>query len=107
MAAAEAEPPDRLRLDLWIWRARLAKTRGLAQELIAGGKVRVNRDKVRTSGRRVGPGDVVTITGPRGVRVLKIQTCPERRGSAAATAGVYEDLTPPPRDPEDPGSLDR
>lgn len=110
MTPAEGEGgTDRLRVDLWIWRARLTKTRMLAQELIAAGRVRVNRDKVRAAGRRVGPGDVITIAGPRAVRVLRVVACPDRRGSAGDTVGLYEDLTRPAADDlasADPGLAD-
>jgi ribosome-associated heat shock protein Hsp15 len=52
-----------LRIDRWLWCTRLFKSRSLAAEAVAGGKVHVN-------GRRVKPalavrvGDRVTITRP-------------------------------------------
>jgi len=85
---------DRLRIDLWIWRARFAHTRPLAQALVEAGRVRVNRDKVKAPGRRVEVGDVVTVATRGGVRVVRILALPERRGSPAVARALYEDLSP-------------
>lgn len=88
---------DRLRIDLWIWRARFAPNRPFAQALIEAGRVRVNRDKVKAPGRRVGVGDVLTVSARGGgVRVVRILALPERRGSATVARTLYEDLSPPP-----------
>lgn len=96
MTPADGEPAaDRLRLDLWIWRARFAPNRPFAQDLIERGRVRVNRDKVKSSGRRVVVGDVITVSARGGaIRVVRILALPERRGSASVARTLYEDLTP-------------
>lgn len=102
-AADENEAADRLRIDLWIWRARFARSRPLAQELVEKGRVRVNRDKVKTPGRRVGIGDVITIAAHRQVRVVRILALPDRRGSPPVARTLYEDLSPPGSDADDDG----
>ena len=86
---------DRLRIDLWIWRARFAPNRPFAQALIEGGRVRVNRDKVKAPGRRVTVGDVITVSARGGaIRVVRILALPERRGPASVARTLYQDLTP-------------
>ncbi|MGX1307911.1 ribosome-associated heat shock protein Hsp15 [Amorphus suaedae] len=96
---------DRLRLDLWIWRARFAPNRPFAQALIEAGRVRVNRDKVKAPGRRVTVGDVLTLSARGGsVRVVKILALPERRGSATVARTLYEDLSPEPDGSGEQGS---
>lgn len=82
------------RLDKWLWFARLARTRSAAQRLVAGGRVRVNSARVRTNATPVRQGDVLTVTLPRAVRVLRIVDSGVRRGSAASAAELYEDLSP-------------
>jgi len=82
------------RLDKWVWFARLARTRSAAQRLIASGRVRVNSARVRSNATPLKPGDVLTVTLPRAVRVLKVRDTGVRRGSAAAAAELYEDLSP-------------
>lgn len=84
------------RLDLWLWYARFAKSRTLAQALIARGKVRVNRERIAKTSHTIKPGDVVTLSlGPR-VRVIAIQALGIRRGPATEAAALFEELTPAP-----------
>ncbi|MEW5420696.1 RNA-binding S4 domain-containing protein [Amorphus sp. 3PC139-8] len=96
MTRAEVdEASSRQRIDVWLWRIRAAKTRGLAQTLVTSGHVRVNREKVKASSRRIGPGDVVTIAGRHAVRVLEVICLPERRGPAPEAHACYRDLSAP------------
>ena|SRR5947209_4868370 len=93
----------RQRLDKWLWYARLAKTRTLAQKLAMSGQVRINRDRTESASHPVKTGDVLTVALPGGVRVLKITATGERRGPAIEARLLYEDLTPPspPRMPNE------
>ncbi|WP_083947767.1 RNA-binding S4 domain-containing protein [Phaeovulum vinaykumarii] len=96
---------DRLRLDKWLWMARMARTRALAAELIGAGRVRVNGQPCRRPGRAVGPGDVLIFPQGRRLRVLRVLGVPQRRGPAPEARGFYEDLDPPPA-PTDPAPSD-
>ena len=40
---------EQVRLDKWLWAARFYKTRGLAKEMIEGGKVQYNGHKAKCS----------------------------------------------------------
>lgn len=84
------------RLDKWLWFARLVKTRTLAAELVAAGKVRVNRTRTTKPSRAVYAGDVITATIHGRVRVLKVLAAGARRGPAAEARTLYEDMSPPP-----------
>jgi len=89
------------RLDKWLWHARIARTRSMAGRLVAGGKVRVNRQRVTKPAHPLHPGDVITLMLAGRVWVLRIEALAERRGPAAEARGLYADLTPetpsPPR----------
>jgi ribosome-associated heat shock protein Hsp15 len=87
---------DRLRIDKWLWFARLTKTRTLAQKLVTTGRVRVNREKQDNAARLVKVGDVLTIALGSRVRVVRISAMATRRGPAAEAQGLFEDLTPAP-----------
>ena len=84
-----------LRIDKWLWHARLAKTRTLAQRLVSGGHVRLNRVPVRQASQTVRPGDVLTVAAFGRVRVLRVVALGARRGPAEEARTLFEDLTPP------------
>ncbi|BDA86231.1 RNA-binding protein S4 [Aureimonas sp. SA4125] len=84
------------RIDKWLFFARVAKSRSLAQKMMLSGAVRVNREKVSNAAKLVRPGDVLTIALGQGVRILKILDPGERRGPAPEAATLFEDLTPKP-----------
>ncbi|PYF09202.1 heat shock protein Hsp15 [Rhodobacter viridis] len=92
---------DRIRIDKWLWQARFVKSRALAVDLVAAGRVRVNGQKTEKPGRAVGPGDVLTLVlGPE-VRVLRILACGTRRGPAPEAATLYELIGAPATGPEE------
>jgi ribosome-associated heat shock protein Hsp15 len=93
-----AEPPpagETQRIDRWLWFARLAKSRTLAASLVADGKVRVNRVRVEKPSHLVKPGDVLTVTISRRVRVLRVLAAGARRGPPTEARTLYEELTAP------------
>ena len=95
---------DRQRIDKWLWHARVVRTRSAAAALADAGLVRINGARIDTSSRPVRPGDVVTVALDRTVRLLKVVGYAERRGSADIARALYEDLTPPPGPPKEPGA---
>ncbi len=96
MDAEIAGPVPTQRIDKWLWHARVVKTRTLAQKLVAGGKVRLNREIVAATKQAVRPGDVLTIALERRILVFAIAAIGERRGPAAEAQALYEDRSPPP-----------
>ena len=87
--------PDSIRVDKWLWAARVFKTRSLASTACDGGKVDINAEAAKPA-RRVRAGDRIEVSLPRGRRrILKVVGVGERRGSAEAARKLFEDLTPP------------
>lgn len=82
------------RLDKWLWYARVLKTRSLAAALVSRGRVRVNRERTQKPSHIVRPGDVVTASVGRDVRVLKVVLPGTRRGPASEAQTLYEELSP-------------
>jgi ribosome-associated heat shock protein Hsp15 len=86
---------DSIRVDKWLWAARVFKTRSQASVACDGGKIDVNDEAVKPA-RRVRAGDLIAVTLPRGRRrILKVAGVDDRRGSAEVAKALFEDLTPP------------
>lgn len=81
---------DRVRLDKWLWAARFFKTRSLATEAIAGGKVEVNGDRAKPS-KPIKPGDEVRLRIGPYEHILIVRALAERRGPASVAQGLYEE----------------
>ncbi len=88
--------PGKLRVDKWLWYARVVKSRSLAQQLVKTGKVRINATKISSPSTAVGPDDVLTVTLTRQVKILKVVACGTRRGPAPEAQQLFDDLSPPP-----------
>jgi ribosome-associated heat shock protein Hsp15 len=79
-----------VRIDRWLWAARLVKTRALAAEAVKGGRVHVNGRAIKPS-RDVKPGDTVEVTVGRIRREVVVRGTAERRGPAKEAVLLYEE----------------
>lgn len=84
---------DKIRIDKWLWHARFAKTRPLAQDAATSGMIRLNGHRVVKSSAEVRPGDVLTIPRGREVLVVRIEGCGIRRGPAKEAQALYSVLS--------------
>ena len=82
-----------IRIDKWLWAARLFKTRSLAVDAIKGGKVKVDDNPVKPS-REVKVGDVIQVQIEQLHKVVEVKTVIKNRVSAKQVPEVYNDLTP-------------
>lgn len=90
------ESSARLRIDKWLFFARIAKSRTLAQDWVEGGHVSVNGVKVRRSSAEIGPGDRLEVLVERRVYVLVVKGAASRRGPYEEARLLYDDESPPP-----------
>jgi len=81
---------ERLRIDKWLWAARQYKTRSLASEAVAGGRVQVNGHRAKPS-KVVGQGDRLEITIGQTRRTLIVRGVAPRRGPAKEAELLYEE----------------
>jgi ribosome-associated heat shock protein Hsp15 len=88
-----AEAPASLRLDKFLWFARIVKTRTLAQAMAEEGRLRLNGRVVDKAHTVVRLGDVLGFARRGEVRVLKIEALPVRRGPPAEARALYSELT--------------
>ena len=86
---------EALRADKWLWYARFFKTRSLASKICNAGRLRVSGELVSKAHHRIKPGDVLTFSQGRHVRVIRVRALATRRGPAPEAQALYEDLEPP------------
>lgn len=79
-----------VRLDRWLWAARLFKTRALAAAAAAGGKVQVNGARAKAA-KVVKAGDRVRVRKPPYEYQLTVRGVSERRGPAEQAAKLYQE----------------
>ncbi len=84
-----------VRIDKWLWFARVVKSRTLAKKLVQAGKVRLNGTKTTSASAALGYGDVLTVTLPRRILVYRVLAPGSRRGPAVEAQSLFEDLSPP------------
>lgn len=79
-----------IRLDKWLWAARIYKTRALARAMIEGGKVHCNGQRSKP-GKAVEPGAVLTLHQGYDQRTLVIKGMTEQRRPASEATTLYEE----------------
>jgi ribosome-associated heat shock protein Hsp15 len=78
------------RIDKWLWAARFFKTRALAAQAVAGGKVEINGSHAKPS-RIVRPGDRLTIRRGPFEWIVTIKNVSKLRGPAVQAQTLYEE----------------
>jgi ribosome-associated heat shock protein Hsp15 len=79
-----------MRVDRWLWTARWFKTRALATQAVAGGKVRLNGRRVKSAADLRAGDELEIVRGPY-THVVVVRGLAERRRSAAEAALLYEE----------------
>ena len=81
-----------MRIDLFLHRIRLAKSRSLAQAIIEQGATRIDGKRVEKPSEAVNVGSVLSLPLGGRVRVIRVLTLPERRGPASEARSVYAEI---------------
>jgi ribosome-associated heat shock protein Hsp15 len=79
-----------MRIDKWLWAARFFKTRSLAQQAVAGGRVKLNGDRVKAA-HAVKSGDAVLVRISEIEWDVVVRGLSERRGPAEQARKLYEE----------------
>jgi len=80
--------PDKVRLDKWLWAARLFKTRALAKAAIEGGKVQIDGHKAK-AGKDIAVGIQITVRQGWDEKTLTVTGLSERRRGATEAQQLY------------------
>ena len=81
-----------MRIDKFLWFARIVKTRSLAQELAENGRMRLGGRLIDRAHAPVRVGDVMSFAAHGRVRVLKVEALPIRRGPPAEARLLYSEV---------------
>jgi ribosome-associated heat shock protein Hsp15 len=81
---------DRLRIDRWLWATRFFKTRSLAAQAVAGGRVQVNGERVKPA-KDLKPGDELVIHIGGLEWIVEVRELAARRGPAAEARRLYDE----------------
>ena len=82
-----------LRLDKWLWFARLSKTRSDAQRLCESRHLRLDGRVIERASALVRAGSVVSYARHDEVVVVRVEGLSDRRGPFVEARELYTDLT--------------
>ena len=77
-----------MRLDKWLWVARFFKTRSLAQQAVAGGRVQLNGERTKRA-HEVRVGDTIDVRVGDWRWAVVVRALSERRGPAQEARRLY------------------
>ena len=87
------------RIDVWLWRARFAKTRSLAAAMVERGAIRLTHHGLQTRldkpSRSVHPGDEVLFAQGGRLIAVRVVQLGEKRGPSEQARALYETLDAP------------
>lgn len=87
---ASKTPPEKMRIDKWLWCARFYKTRSLATQAVEGGKVRLNAERVKPA-KDIAPGDRLSIHLGEFTWEIEILGLSLQRGAAPVAQTLYRE----------------
>jgi len=85
-----AATQEKMRVDKWLWAARFFKTRSLAKAAIEGGKVQMDRHRVKVS-KEISPGDQLHIRQGWDEKVIQVLALSNQRRSAPEAQKLYQE----------------
>lgn len=85
-------PPERVRIDKWLWAARFYKTRQLAIKALKNSQIGLSKQTLKPA-TNIKAGDILTIK--RGIHQIEIEilALSEKRGSATVAQSLYQETT--------------
>ncbi len=88
---------ESVRVDRWLYAARIFKSRTLATAACVGGRVKVNQTHAKAH-HPLKVGDEIRTGMPSAERILIVAKLAAKRLSAPLARDLYEDRSPPPLD---------
>ncbi len=85
-------PAGTMRIDRFLWYARIVKTRSAAQAIAQKGTMRIDGRRIERAHVPVRVGSVLAFPWNGRVRILRIEALPTRRGPPSEAALLYTSL---------------
>ena len=95
-----------MRLDKWLWAARFFKTRSLAQQAIAAGRVKLNESRVKSS-HELKVADALVIRIGDYEWCIEVSALSDKRGPAEQAKKLYQETEASRAERERRGDLRR
>ena len=80
------------RIDNWLFRSRIIKSRAKAQKIIFDGLVRINKVKISKSSIKIKIGDIVTLNNIENIIIFSVQNFANKRLNAKEAINLYKKL---------------
>ena len=81
------------RIDNWLFRSRLIKSRAKAQKIILSGYVKINKIRVSKPSIKIKIGDVITLTKFENIFVISVKNFAKNRLNAKEAMELYKKIT--------------
>ena len=81
---------EKQRLDNWLYRVRLVRTRSQAKEIILDGCVRINKVKIFKPSNKVTQDDIITIRKRENTFVVRVSGLTNKRLGFKNAISLYE-----------------
>ena len=83
-----------IRLDKLLWYLRFARSRSIAQAMVAAGHIRVAGRRVTRASAAVHAGETIVLPVGERIEVIRLLSLPQRRGPAPEAQACYVRLDP-------------
>ena len=83
---------DEQRIDNWLFRSRLTKSRAKAQKIILDGYVKINKIRTSKPSVKIKIGDIVTLSKLDSVFVLSVEDFAKNRLNAKEAMKLYKEI---------------
>ena len=80
------------RIDNWLFRSRLIKSRAKAQKIILDGYVKINKIRTLKPSVKIKIGDIVTLTKIDSVFILSVESFAKNRLNAREARKLYKEI---------------
>jgi ribosome-associated heat shock protein Hsp15 len=80
------------RIDNWLFRTRILKSRAKAQKIISEGIIKFNKIKIEKSSIKIKVGDIVTLIEVNKIIIFSVENFANKRLSAKKATRLYKEI---------------